>query len=152
MSSLYPWLVALHVIAMVAWMAGILYLPRLFVYHATAERGSDKSETFKIMERRLLRAIMNPAMVVAVVSGLGLAIWGPLGSGIGFYREPWLMAKAALVAGLVGIHFWLAARQRDFANDANTRTSRTYRLLNEMPTLLLIGIIVLAIVRPFGGG
>ncbi len=146
MSSLYPWLVALHVIAMVAWMAGILYLPRLFVYHAGAERGSDKSETFKIMERRLLRAIMNPAMVVVVVSGLGLALWGR------FYDQPWLMAKAALVAGLVGIHFWLAARQRDFANDANTRTSRTYRLLNEVPTLLLVGIIILAIVRPFGGG
>jgi putative membrane protein len=145
----YPWLVALHVIGFIAWMAGILYLPRLFVYHADAERGSDKSETFKVMERRLLRAIMTPAMVVAIVSGLGLAIWGPFGSGAGFYREPWLMAKAALVAGLIAIHFWLAARQRDFANDANTRPARTYRIMNEVPTLLLIGIVILAVVKPF---
>lgn len=139
----YPWLVALHVVGFIAWMAGILYLPRLFVYHAGAERGSDKSETFKVMERRLLRAIMTPAMVVAVVSGLGLAIWGK------FYDDPWLMAKAALVAGLIAIHFWLAARQRDFADDANTRPARTYRIMNEVPTLLLIGIVILAVVKPF---
>ena len=145
-SSLYPWLVAFHVIAMVAWMAGIFYLPRLFVYHADAERGSDKSETFKIMERRLLRAIMTPAMIATWAAGVALAIWSRQ------YDQPWLMAKVALVIGMTGLHFWLAARQRDFANDANTRTSRTYRLVNEVPTLLLIGIVILVIVRPFGGG
>jgi putative membrane protein len=139
----YTWLVAFHVIAMVAWMAGIFYLPRLFVYHADAEAGSDKSETFKVMERRLLRAIMTPAMIATWVAGVALAIWSEA------YREPWLMAKVALVVAMTALHFWLAARQRDFARDANTRSARTYRLVNEVPTLLLIGIVILVVVKPF---
>ncbi len=139
----YSWLVALHVIAMVAWMAGMFYLPRLFVYHADAERGSDKSETFKVMERRLLRAIMNPAMVVTWAAGIGLVIWSEQ------YDEPWFMAKFVLVLAMSGLHGWLSARRKDFERDANTRTARTYRMVNEVPTLLLIGIVILVIVKPF---
>lgn len=144
--SEYNWqqvLVSFHVVFMVAWMAGIFYLPRLFVYHAGAERGSDKSETFKVMERKLLRGIMNPSMVLTLVTGIALAFW------MRMYDDPWLMAKAALVLALIGIHFWLVARQRDFAADANTRSSRTYRIVNEVPVLLLLGIVVLVIVKPF---
>jgi putative membrane protein len=142
----YNWqllLVAFHVVAIIAWMAGMLYLPRLFVYHADAELGSDKSETFKIMERRLLRAIMNPAMIAALASGVALALWqGP-------YRDPWLMAKAVLVLALVAVHGWLSGRRKDFERDANTRSARTYRMMNEVPTVLMIGIVILVVVRPF---
>lgn len=143
MSGFYPWLVAIHVIAMVAWMAGIFYLPRLFVYHADAPKGSDRSETFKVMERRLLRAIMGPAMTVTWIAGLSLAIWSKA------YQEGWMMLKFALVVGMTGIHIWLAARQKDFAADRNTRPARTYRIVNEAPTLLLVGIVILVIVKPF---
>ena len=142
-SSWQQVLVSFHVVFMVAWMAGIFYLPRLFVYHVGAERGSDKSETFKVMERKLLRGIMNPSMVITLVTGVALAFWK------GMYDDPWLMAKAALVLVLVAVHFWLIARQRDFAADRNTRTSRTYRIVNEMPVLLLLGIAILVIVKPF---
>jgi len=142
-SGFYPWLVAIHVIAMVAWMAGIFYLPRLFVYHADAPKGSDRSETFKVMERRLLRAIMGPAMTVTWIAGLSLAIWSKA------YQEAWMMLKFALVVGMTGIHIWLAARQKDFAADRNTRPARTYRIVNEAPTLLLVGIVILVIVKPF---
>jgi putative membrane protein len=136
-------LVAFHVVAMVAWMAGILYLPRLFVYHAAAAPGSDKSETFKVMERKLLRGIMNPSMVVTLVTGIALALW------LRMYDAPWMMAKAALVVVLVGIHFWLVARQRDFAADANSRSSRTYRIVNEVPVLFLLGVVILVVWKPF---
>ncbi len=136
-------LVAFHVVAMVAWMAGILYLPRLFVYHAGAAPGSDKSETFKVMERKLLRGIMNPSMVVTLVTGIALALW------LRMYDAPWMMAKAALVVVLVGIHFWLVARQRDFAADANSRSSRTYRIVNEVPVLFLLGVVILVVWKPF---
>ena len=139
----YSWLLAFHIIAIVAWMAGMLYLPRLFVYHADAEPGSDKSETFKVMERRLLRGIMNPAMIAAWAAGIWLAIWSEA------YREPWLMTKFALVLAMTAIHGWLAARRRDFERDANTRPARFYRMINEVPTLLLIGIVILVVVKPF---
>ena len=139
----YDWLLAFHVVAIVAWMAGILYLPRLFVYHADTEPGSDKSETFKAMERRLLRAIMNPAMIAAWGAGIWLAIWSEA------YREPWMMTKFALVLAISGIHGWLAARQRDFERDANRRSARVYRMVNEVPTVLLIGIVILVVVKPF---
>ena len=135
--------VAIHVIAMVAWMAGIFYLPRLFVYHADAEIGSDKSETFKVMERRLLTAIMRPAMIATWIAGLTLVIW------LKYYQEIWMMLKFALVLAMTGLHIWLAARQKDFEADRNTRTSRTYRIVNEVPTLLLIGIVLLVVVKPF---
>lgn len=139
----YQWLLAFHIIAMVAWMAGMFYLPRLFVYHADAAPGSDKSETFKVMERRLMRAIMNPAMIATWIAGIALAIWSKQ------YQEPWLMTKFVLVLGMSGVHGWLSARRKDFERDANTRPARTYRIMNEVPTLLLIGIVILAVVKPF---
>ena len=141
--ALYPWLKAGHVIAVVAWMAGMLYLPRLFVYHAVAEIGSVQSETFKVMERRLLRGIINPAMIAAWVFGL-LLIWQG-----GWWGSAWLFAKLALLVGMQLIHAGLARWRREFAADANRHSQRFYRILNEVPTLLLIGIVILVVVKPF---
>lgn len=140
---LYEWIKALHVIAVISWMAGLLYLPRLMVYHCDAPAGSPQSETFKVMERRLLKAIMNPAMGVAWLAGLYLAWDG------GWYFSGWFLAKFALVLGMSGFHGFLAERVRDFAEDRNTRAPRFYRFINEVPTLLMIGIVVLVIVKPF---
>jgi putative membrane protein len=140
---MYLWVKALHVIAVIAWMAGMLYLPRLFVYHCDAPAGSQQSQTFKVMERRLLRAIINPAMLVVWLSGLFIAWQG------NWFAAPWLHAKLALVLVMSGLHGFLAARTRDFAVDRNTRSARFYRLLNEGPTVLMIGIVVLVIVKPF---
>ncbi len=137
------WIKALHVIAVISWMAGLLYLPRLFVYHCEAEKGSKQSETFKVMERRLLRAIMNPAMVVVWVTGPYLA-WAQ-----GMVNDKWLWAKFALVLILTGYHHALAAWRKDFAEDWNVRSPKFYRLMNEVPTLIMIGIVVLVIVKPF---
>jgi len=142
-AAAYPWIKAFHIIAVIAWMAGLFYLPRLFVYHAGAPPGSDRSETFKIMEQRLLGVIMNPAMIA--VWGLGLA----LAALQNFWSEPWFMAKIALVVAMTGFHFWLGARARDFAADRNRLPARTYRMLNELPTLLVTLIVILVIVRPF---
>ncbi len=139
----YDWIKALHVIAVIAWMAGMLYLPRLFVYHAEAEIGSDKSETFKVMERRLLRAIINPAMLVVWILGLWLA-W----EGFGF-SGGWLHAKIAAVFVLSGIHGYLSGAVRKFAEDRNTKPSRHWRIVNEIPTVLMIVIVVLVVVKPF---
>jgi len=141
--AVYDWAKAFHVIAVIAWMAGMLYLPRLFVYHCEAEPGSRQSETFKVMERRLLRAIMNPAMVAAWVFGLGLAYWG------GWYAFHWLQAKVALVLLLSAIHGLLARWVRDFAADRNQNSQRFYRIINEIPAVLMIGIVILAVVKPF---
>ena len=140
---MYEWITALHMVAVISWMAGLLYLPRLFVYHCEAEIGSKQSETFKVMERRLLGVIMNPAMVATWLFGLSLATIGHL------WTAPWLIAKFALVVLLTLVHFWLAARAREFAVDANTRPARTYRIVNELPTLLLIAIVILVVVKPF---
>ncbi|CAA0110065.1 Uncharacterised protein [Starkeya nomas] len=140
---LYEWIKALHVIAVISWMAGLLYLPRLMVYHCDAPAGSPQSETFKVMERRLLKAIMNPAMGVAWLAGLYLAWDG------GWYFSGWFLAKFALVLGMSGFHGFLAERVRDFAEDRNTRPPRFYRFINEVPTLLMIGIVILVIVKPF---
>jgi putative membrane protein len=137
------WLKALHVIAVVAWMAGLLYLPRLFVYHCGAPRGSELAETFKTMERRLLRGIMNPAMVAVWLTG------PPLAWGLGVYGDGWLMAKFLLVVLLTGYHHALARWRSDFAADRNSRSARFYRSANEVPTLLLIGIVILVVVKPF---
>jgi putative membrane protein len=142
-STLYLWLKAFHVIAVIAWMAGMLYLPRLFVYHCEAEIGSKQSETFKVMERRLLRAIINPAMVATWVLGLWLA-WDA-----GLFRSGWLHAKLALVLALSALHGMFVRYVRDFAADRNQRSQRFYRIINEVPTLLMIGIVVLVIVKPF---
>jgi protoporphyrinogen IX oxidase len=140
---LYDWIKALHVISLIAWMAGMLYLPRLFVYHASLPPGSEaQAATFKVMERRLLKAIMNPALIATWVFGLALA-WMS-----GFYASPWLQAKFVLVLAMSGIHGWLARMVKDFAADRNTRGHRFYRVLNEAPTLLMIGIVILAIVKP----
>jgi putative membrane protein len=142
-ATLYDWVKAIHVIAVIAWMAGMLYLPRLFVYHAEAEKGSDKSETFKVMERRLLRAIINPAMIATWVLGLWLA-W----QGFGF-SGGWLHAKIAFVLILSGVHGYLSASVRRFAEDRNEKPSRHWRIVNEVPTVLMIVIVVLVIVKPF---
>jgi putative membrane protein len=139
----YDWVKAFHVIAVIAWMAGIFYLPRLFVYHADAETGSDKSETFKVMERRLYNAIMTPAMVAVWFFGIILA------TSAGFWSARWLMAKLVFVILMTVFHVWLGRRLREFAEDRNTRPSRTYRIVNELPTLLVIVIVVLVIVKPF---
>jgi putative membrane protein len=140
---LYLWLKAFHVIAVIAWMAGMLYLPRLFVYHSETPRGSIQSETFKIMERRLLKAIINPAMIVTWVLGLYL-VWDG-----GWYTSGWLHAKVLLVLILSGLHAVYVRRLKEFAADRNTRPAKYYRILNEVPTVLMIGIVILVIVKPF---
>ena len=140
---LYDWLKALHVIAIIAWMAGMLYLPRLFVYHAEAPKGSIQSETFKIMERRLLKAIINPAMIATWVLGLILVWQG------GWWTAGWLHGKLLLVLILSGLHGVYVRRLKDFAADRNARPARYYRILNEVPTVLMIGIVILVIVKPF---
>ena len=141
-ANAYPWVKAFHVIAVIAWMAGIFYLPRLFVYHAGSSIGSEKSETFKVMEQRLLSAIMTPAMIAAWVLGLALAAIGD------FWGDHWLMAKIGLVVVMTLFQAWLAARVRDFSRDANRLSARTYRVVNEFPTLLVIAIVILVIVKP----
>jgi len=142
-SGLYVWLKALHVIAVIAWMAGMLYLPRLFVYHCEAEAGSRQSETFKVMERRLLTVIINPAMVVTWALGLWLAHDG------GLFASHWLHAKLALVVLMSALHGLFVRYARDFAADRNRHSQRFYRLINEAPTVLMIGIVILVIVKPF---
>ena len=140
---LYLWIKALHVIAVIAWMAGMLYLPRLFVYHCDAPKGSIQSDTFKIMERRLLKAIINPAMIATWVFGL-ILIWQG-----GWYKDGWLHAKVLFVLILSGVHGVYVRRLKDFAADKNTRPAKYYRILNEVPTVLMIGIVILVIVKPF---
>jgi putative membrane protein len=139
----YLWLKAFHVIAVIAWMAGMLYLPRLFVYHCDAPKDSIQSETFKIMERRLLKAIINPAMIVTWVLGLYL-VWDG-----GWYTSGWMHAKFALVLIMSGLHGVYVRRLKEFAADKNTKPAKYYRILNEVPTLLMIGIVILVIVKPF---
>jgi putative membrane protein len=142
-AGLYLWLKALHVIAVMAWMAGMLYLPRLFVYHCEAEAGSKQSKTFKVMERRLLRAIINPAMIASWVLGLWLVWQG------GFLNSGWMHGKFVLVILLSGLHGFLTRWTREFAEDQNAHSQRFYRIVNEIPTLLMIGIVILVIVKPF---
>ncbi len=140
---MYEWLKAVHVLGVISWMAGMLYLPRLMVYHVDAAPGSVQSETFKIMERRLLKGIMNPAMIVTWVLGLYLA-WAAFG-----FKGGWLHGKILLVVLLSGVHGYLVGRVRDFANDRNTKSGRFYRVINEVPAVLMVGIVVLVIVKPF---
>jgi putative membrane protein len=139
----YTWLKALHVISVIAWMAGMLYLPRLFVYHADAKPGSDLSETLKIMERRLLRRIVNPAMIASYVFGVWMLVLNP-----DLLREPFMLVKLACVLVMTGIHIYLARCRRAFAEDKNTRPAVFYRVLNEVPAVLIIVIVVMIIVRP----
>ena len=138
---MYLWIKALHVISVIAWMAALLYLPRLMVYHSEAARGSELSETLKVMERRLLKAIMTPAMIASWVFGLWLAWKG------GVLSDGWFHAKLALVVGLSAFHGVAAGWA--FAEDRNTRPQRFYRFMNEVPTLIMIAVVVLVIVRPF---
>lgn len=142
---LLAYIKAFHIIAVIAWMAGVLYLPRLFVYHAASQAGSEQSETFKTMERRLLRYITTPAMVAAWIFGLILA-FSPL---IDWSRDGWFHAKLVLVLILSGFTGLLAKWTKDFAADRNAHSQRFYRIANEVPTLLMIVIVILAVVRPF---
>jgi len=141
--SFYPWAKAIHILAVISWMAGMLYLPRLLVYHADAEKGSVQSETFKVMERRLLRGIINPSMIVTWMFGLWLA-W----KGFAF-QGGWLHAKIAAVLLLSAVHGYLAGAVRKFAEDRNEKPARHWRMVNEIPTLLMIAIVILVVVKPF---
>jgi len=141
---LYDWIKAGHVVALIAWMAAMLYLPRLFVYHASLPPGSGaQSETFKVMERRLLKAIMTPAMIATWVLGIALVVMS------GAYTQGWMHAKFALVLAMSGLHGWFSRMVKDFAADRNARPPRFYRIVNEVPTLLMIAIVILVIVKPF---
>jgi putative membrane protein len=140
---MYEWIKALHVVAIISWMAGLLYLPRLFVYHVAAAPGSEQSETFKVMERRLYRAIMTPAMIVSWVAGLYL-IWAG-----GWILSGWMHGKLALVLALTATHGLMGRWRRDFAGDRNTRPSKFFRIWNEVPTLLMVVIVILVVVKPF---
>ena len=140
---MYEWLKALHIIAAIAWMAGMLYLPRLFVYHCEADVGSRQSETFKVMERRLLKAIINPAMVATWVLGLWLGWSG------GWFAAPWFYVKLVLVLALSAVHAMLARYVKDFAADRNRRPQRFYRIINEVPTVLMVLIVLVVVLKPF---
>ena len=140
---MYLWLKALHIIAVIAWMAGMLYLPRLFVYHAAAKIGSEQSETFKVMERRLLRYIMTPAMIATWLFGIALVLQGQ------FLAATWFHIKFILVLAMTILHGLFSHWSHDFALDRNRRTPKFYRIANEIPTLLLIAIVILATVKPF---
>lgn len=140
---MYLWIKVLHVLAIISWMAGLLYLPRLFVYHSVSKRGSETSETFKIMERRLYRAIMTPAMVAAWVTGLAM-VWHA-----GFLQVPWLHAKLGFVILLTISHFHLGSIRAAFETDSNRRSQKYFRVINEVPTLLMVGIVIFVVVKPF---
>ena len=145
LSEVYLWVKALHIISNIAWMAGLLYLPRFFVYHAGAASGSDKAETFKVMEHRMLRAIINPAMIAAWVFGL-LLVATP---GVVDWSMRWPWVKAAMVIAMTAVHGMFASWRKDFAADRNQRPARFYRIVNEVPTGFLIVIVTMVIVKPF---
>lgn len=140
----YLWLKAFHIIAMTAWMAGMLYLPRLYVYHVGAEVGSDSDKMLQTMERRLLRYIINPAMILTFVFGVALIVSSPE-----WMKQGWLHAKIMLVLAMTGVHGYLAMARKQFENGTNTRPAGFYRLLNEVPTVLLILIVLLVVLKPF---
>jgi protoporphyrinogen IX oxidase len=140
---MYEWIKALHVIAVIAWMAGMLYLPRLFVYHCETEAGSKQSEMFKVMERRLLKVIINPAMIVTWLAGIYLSWAGH------WLLAGWFQGKLLLVLVLSGVHGFFSRWVKDFAADQNTRSQKFYRFINELPTVLMIGIVILVVVKPF---
>jgi protoporphyrinogen IX oxidase len=145
LAAAYPWLKALHIIAVIAWMAGLLYLPRLFVYHAEAPSGSDRAATFEVMERRLARGIMLPAATMTYIFGIMLAA----APGIVDWQRGWIWTKLALVLLLTLFHGLLERWRRDFAARRNTHPARFYRIVNELPTLAMIGIVILVVVKPF---
>ena len=145
MSAAYPWLKALHIVVVIAWMAGLLYLPRLFVYHAEAPARSNRAATFEIMERRLMRGIMMPALVMTYLFGIALLAT----PGIVDWRQGWIWAKLALVLLLTVFHGFLERWRRDFAAGRNAHRARFYRIVNELPTLAMIAIVILVVVKPF---
>ena len=140
----YDWIKALHVISVIAWMAGMMYLPRLFVYHAESAVGSEKSETFKLMERRLYKGIINPAMIATWVFGLAMVFHGLID-----WSQIWPWVKAAMVLTLSAIHGQYGRLLRAFADDRNTRPARFFRQINEIPFVIAIVVVVMVIVRPF---
>ena len=142
-SQMYEWIKAFHVIAVISWMAGMLYLPRLFVYHTAAKPGSEASETFKVMEKRLLHFIINPAMAVTWIAGIWMA-WE-----IFRFQGGWLHAKLLLVVLMSGMHGYLSKATRLFAEDKNTKSAKHWRIVNEVPTVLMVLIVILVIVKPF---
>ncbi len=143
MESYYLWFKALHVVTIIAWMVGMLYLPRLMVYHAAVGPNTPQSETFKVMERRLYRGIITPAMLAAWATGLWIAYQG------GWFHAHWLHGKLLLVVLMTGVHGVLGANVRRFRNDANAKSATYFRVVNEIPTVLLIGIVILVMVKPF---
>jgi len=143
MSNGYLWLKVLHILAVISWMAGMLYLPRLFVYHAEAPRGSPQARTFAVMESRLMGVIMLPAMLVTWATGLTLAAAG------GFLHDGWLETKLALVVGLSSLHGYFIKARKDLAEEISPHGSRFFRVVNELPTLIMVGIVILAVVKPF---
>ena len=145
LSEWYAWIKAAHIISVIALMAGMLYLPRLFVYHAEAETGSETAEIFKVMERRLMNGIINPAFVAAFIFG-GLLLATP---GVIDWSAGWIWTKLGGVFLLGGIHGSLSKWRKQFAADRNTRSARFYRYMNEVPTVLMIGIVIMVVVRPF---
>lgn len=140
----YIWLKAFHIIAVVSWMAGMLYLPRLFVYHAGVKHSSTEADLFETMEFRLLRYIMTPAMILVWVTGLSLAYLA------GFFDAPWLQVKLLLVVGMSAVHGFLSKVRREFAEGRNFRDARFFRIINEVPTILMIVIVILVVVKPLG--
>ncbi|SDE64925.1 protoporphyrinogen oxidase HemJ [Limimaricola pyoseonensis] len=145
LAAAYPWIKTGHILAFVSWMAGMFYLPRLFVYHAErATPGSELDSTFQVMERKLLKLIMSPAMIATWVFGLLL-----IGTGVVNWAEPWPWIKAAAVLGMTGMHGWLSKRRKEFAAGENRRSGRDYRIANEVPTVLLLVIVVAVVVKPF---
>jgi len=148
MTPMYLWIMAFHIIAVIAWMAGMLYLPRLLVYHCAAEKGSVQSETFKLMERRLLRGIVNPAMIATWVLGLWLA-WHVADSRHALLLPGWLWAKIVLVLVLSAVHGLFARWVKAFGADQNQHSARFYRIINEVPTIIMIAIVLLVVLKPF---
>ena len=140
---MYRWILALHIVSVIAWMAGLLYLPRLFVYHATAKPGSETSETFKTMEHRLLTYIMTPSMAATWIFGIALVLLGE------WFTAGWFQAKFALVVLMSLMHGLMSHWAADFRYDRNQRPQKFYRIANEIPTLLMIAIVLLAVVKPF---
>jgi len=145
LTGFYPWLKVAHIVSVISWMAGLLYLPRLFAYHAAAAAGGEASETFKIMERRLLRGIMNPAMGATYVFGILLAVV----QGPALWQRGWFPAKLLFVVALTVLHHLMAAWRKNFAADRNRRSARFYKIMNEAPTILMIGIVIFVVARPF---
>ncbi|MSP94500.1 MAG: protoporphyrinogen oxidase HemJ [Alphaproteobacteria bacterium] len=145
LNPFYLWIKAFHIIAVIAWMAGMLYLPRLYVYHCEVAPGSAESARFKTMERRLLRAIVNPAMIATWLLGITLVLTPASGG----FAQGWLHAKLLLVVALSAAHGLFSKWRKDFEKDVNRRPAKFYRIWNEVPAVLMIGIVILVVVKPF---